>query len=429
MLYLNQTYQVRHTGYDFSSVFLPAFYRRKGFMKNIKFMAAVCASLSLALLLGGCGTTPVPELVPVQEETESIPEQNSMEDGVKAGVFYYSFSDTYLAGVRTYLDIALYEAGIQFVNYDAQSSQSVQSGQIDTALSSGINLLIVNLVSAGNTEAATEIIEKARHRNVRVIFFNKPIEGEDEEGTLLNEYDNIAFVGTDAAQSGHMQGQMIGEYVRDHYSETDLNGDGVISYALFKGEALNPEAIYRTRYSVEDADAVLEEAGYPHLEYFDPSNYDHFQLDLAGTWSDDAAKRYMLANLEEYGIPRDNMIELVICNNDNMAEGVIAALNEYGYNTGVEGSVTIPVFGVDATDYARQLIASGRMTGTIVQDAEKMAGIITHLAVNASEEKDLMEDVFSKFPGTESGIRNKVIIPYSFYDPEEYQPGSPGSDD
>jgi hypothetical protein len=64
------------------------------------------------------------------------------------------------------------------------------------------------------------------------------------------------------------------------------------------------------------------------------------------------------------------------------------------------------------------------MTGTIVQDAEKMAGIITHLAVNASEEKDLMEDVFSKFPGTESGIRNKVIIPYSFYDPEEYQPGS-----
>ena len=45
-------------------------------------------------------------------------------------------------------------------------------------------------------------------------------------------------------------------------------------------------------------------------------------------------------------------------------------------------------------------------------------------AVNASEEKDLMEDVFSKFPGTESGISNKVIIPYSFYDPEEYQPGS-----
>ncbi len=393
-------------------------------MKTLKIMTAVFALFGLVCLAGGCGAPPVPELMPVEEETEILPVPDAPEEGVKAGVFYYSFSDTYLAGVRTCLDIALHEAGIPFVNYDAQSSQSVQNGQIDTALSSGINLLIVNVVSAGNTEAATEIIEKARHRNIKVIFFNKPIEGEDEEGTLLNEFDNIAFVGTDASQSGHMQGKMIGEYVRDHYSETDLNGDGVISYALFKGEALNPEAIYRTRYSVEDADAVLEEAGYPHMEYFDPSNYDHFQLDLAGTWSDEAARRYMSANLEEYGVPRGNMIELVICNNDNMAEGAIAALNEYGYNTGMEGSVTIPVFGVDATEYARQLIASGRMTGTIVQDAGKMAEIIAHLAVNASQGKDLMEDAFSSFPGTESHIKNKIIIPYSYYDPEAESTGA-----
>ena len=71
-----------------------------------------------------------------------------------------------------------------------------------------------------------------------------------------------------------------------------------------------------------------------------------------------------------------------------------------------------------------------RETGTIVQDAEKMAEIITHLAVNASQGKDLMEDVFSSFPGTESGIRNKVIIPYSFYDPQEEEPGGePGAPD
>ena len=388
-------------------------------MKKMKIMAAVSALLVFSLFAGGCEGSPVPERPAQQEEPENLPVPSSLEDGVKAGVFYYSFSDTYLAGVRTYLDIALYEAGIQFVNYDAQSSQQTQNGQIDTALSSGINLLIVNVVSAGNTEAATEIIEKARHRNVQVIFFNKPIEGEDEEGTLLNEYDNIAFVGTDAPQSGHMQGQMIGEYVRDHYSETDLNGDGVISYALFKGEALNPEAIYRTRYSVEDANAVLAEAGFPPLAYFDSSNYDHFQLDLAGTWSDDAAKRYMTANLEEYDLSKGNMIELVICNNDNMAEGVISALNEYGYNTGMEGSVTIPVFGVDATEYARQLISSGRMTGTVVQDAGKMAEVIAYLARNAAEGRDLMTDAFVRFPGTESGMENKVIIPYSFYDPDE----------
>ena len=387
-------------------------------MRNIRISSLVCTFFITALLAAGCTGTDVPAITDLHEETESLPVENSLEEGVKAGVFYYSFTDTYLAGVRTCLDISLYEAEIPFVNYDAQSSQQAQYDQIDTAIESGINLLIVNIVSAGNTESATEIIERARRRNIPVIFFNKPIEGEGEEGTLLNEYDNIAFVGTDAAQSGHMQGELIGQYVRDHYSETDLNGDGVISYALFKGEALNPEAIYRTRYSVEDADRILEEAGYPAMEYFDPSNFDHFQLDLAGTWSDAAARRYMLANLEEYSIQNDNMIELVICNNDNMAEGVISALNDYGYNTGLEDSVTIPVFGVDATEYARQLIASGRMTGTVVQDAEKMARVITHLAANAAEGKDLMEDAADLFGGTESGIRNRIILPYSFYEPD-----------
>lgn len=49
---------------------------------------------------------------------------------------------------------------------------------------------------------------------------------------------------------------MIGEYVLEHYDELDLNGDGKISYAMFKGDEANVEAIYRTQYGVEDANAV-----------------------------------------------------------------------------------------------------------------------------------------------------------------------------
>ena len=40
---------------------------------------------------------------------------------------------------------------------------------------------------------------------------------------------------------------------------------------------------------------------------------------------------------------------------------------------------TIPVFGVDATDAAKQLIKDGKMTGTIKQDAEGMADCIADL--------------------------------------------------
>ena len=66
-----------------------------------------------------------------------------------------------------------------------------------------------------------------------------------------------------------MQGKMVGQYVVDNFDAIDLNGDGKISYAMFMGQLGNVEAIYRTQYGVEDADAVITAAGKPALEYFD----------------------------------------------------------------------------------------------------------------------------------------------------------------
>ncbi len=47
---------------------------------------------------------------------------------------------------------------------------------------------------------------------------------------MVNSYENCAFVGTDAAEAGHMQGEMIGNYLLENYDAVDLNGDGTISY-------------------------------------------------------------------------------------------------------------------------------------------------------------------------------------------------------
>ena len=107
------------------------------------------------------------------------------------------------------------------------------------------------------------------------------------------------------------------------------------------------------------------------------------------------------------------MIEIVICNNDGMAEGVISALNDRGYNLGDGSSTTIPVFGVDATDAAKQLIADGKMTGTIKQDAEGMAGAIAHLTKNVQAGSDLMADTDSY--NISPNVSNKIYIPYGVY--------------
>lgn len=288
-------------------------------------------------------------------------------------VFYYTYSDTYISSVRTALDAALTDAGIKFQNYDSNSNQTTQNEQIDTAISQGANLLIVNIVTSGSVDASQAIVDKASTAGIPVIFFNRAVESDEDEGKVLGSYDKCAFVGTDAPEAGHMQGKMIGEYVLENYDAIDLNGDGTISYAMFMGQLGNVEAIYRTQYGVEDADAALTAAGKPALEYFDASNTDKYQVDQEGNWSATAANNYMNTNLAQYNEDNGNMIEIVICNNDGMAEGVITALNDKGYNLGTEDSVTIPVFGVDATDAAKQLIADGKMTGTIKQDAEGMA--------------------------------------------------------
>ena len=107
------------------------------------------------------------------------------------------------------------------------------------------------------------------------------------------------------------------------------------------------------------------------------------------------------------------MIELVICNNDGMAEGVISALNDKGYNLGTADSTLIPVFGVDATDAAKQLISDGKMVGTIKQDAEGMADCISIMAQNAAKGAALTDGTDSY--NADAEISNKIYVPYAPY--------------
>lgn len=392
-----------------------------------KLLAGLLSVAMVATVLAGCGsdskeTEATKETAATTEagdaaETEASDvadaagEQADLSDA-NVAVFYYTYSDTYIASVRTALDAQLESLGVTYQDYDANSNQTTQNEQIDTAIQTGATMLIVNIVTSGSVDASQQIVDKAKAADIPVVFFNRAVESDEEEGTVLGSYEKCAFVGTDAPEAGHMQGKLVGDYVLENYDKIDLNGDGKISYAMFMGQLGNVEAIYRTQYGVEDANAVLEAAGKPALEYFDASNTDKYQVDQDGNWSATAANNYMTTNLSQYNEENGNMIELVICNNDGMAEGVVSALNDKGYNTG-DPEKMIPVFGVDATDAAKQLIADGKMVGTIKQDAEGMASCISELTKNAASGSDLMANTDS-FNISEN-VSNKIYIPYATY--------------
>ncbi len=293
-------------------------------------------------------------------------------------VFYYTYSDTYISSVRSALDNKLREMNISYQDYDGAGNQTTQTEQIQTAITKGAKAIIVNIVNTGSDDAANGIVNLAKGAGIPVIFFNREV-----SDAVIKSYDKCTFVGTKAEESGILQGEMIGEYVRDNFATIDLNGDGEISYILFKGEEGNNEAIYRTRYSVEEADKILKAAGKKALKFYDSANTNKYIVDRNGQWSASAANEAMTTALTSYSEKHNNMIELVICNNDGMAEGAISALNSAGYNLGKKDSKTIPVFGVDATDAAKDLIKGGKMAGTIKQDADGMATAISMIAKNA----------------------------------------------
>ena len=290
----------------------------------------------------------------------------------KVSVFWYDESDVYLSSVRTALNAKLDALGVDYDNQYAANDQAKQIDQIKTAIAGGSTLLVVNIVTSGSPDAAQQVLDAAG--DIPVVFFNRAIGTDGSDVAVLDAKATTCFIGTDAPEAGHMQGKMVGEYVLANYDTIDLNGDGVISYAMMKGDEANIEAIYRTQYGVEDANAALTAAGKPALAYFDASNPDCYQVDLGGAWSAAAAKEYMDTNFVTYNEGAGNMIELVICNNDGMAEGVVASLQQAGYNKA--GAHVVPVFGVDATDAAKALIGEGAMIGTVKQDNVGMADAI-----------------------------------------------------
>ena len=373
----------------------------------MKKLISLLLVLAMALSLVACGgktEAPAEEKAPEAEAPAAeAPAEAAGIDG-EIAIFWYTFGDTYLSSVRAAMNEALTAAGLEYHDYDANGSQTTQTEQIQTAITKGAAVLVVNIVDASSDDATQAIIDLAVNAELPLVFFNRSV-----SEALVSAYDKAAYVGTDYTMAGHMEGKMIGEYVLANYDAVDLNGDGEISYVMFKGQEGNMEADARTQYGVEDADLVLTGAGKPALKFYDDKNAAKYLVDQNGAWSAAQGQEYMQTILSSYNEANGNMVELVIANNDDMALGAIAALQAAGYNKN-DGGVTIPVFGVDATAAAQEAIAAKAMTGTIKQDAVGMANAVVQIAQNLVAGKGTFDNVVGDLEGTW-----RVNIPYSAY--------------
>ena len=372
-------------------------------MKLKKLSALLLAGtmcVSIAACSGGDGTTtPAPSTAP----ESSAPATTAGTSDLSVAVFYYNYSDAFISNVRNEMDAQWEAMGVTYNNYDGNTNQGTQMDQVNTAIANGANVLVVNAVEASADETTQSIVDAAKTAGIPVIFFNREVSDD-----VVNSYDLAAFVGTDPAEAGHMQGELIGNYLIENYDAVDLNGDGVISYVMFKGQENNPEAEMRTQYAVEDANAILEANGKPTLAYYDTAATTQYLVDPNGSWSAAAAQDYMTTILSAYSEANGNMVELVIANNDDMGLGAITALQTAGYNNGT--GTTIPVFTVDGLQGIVDAISAGKATGAVGQSASGLAESVATLVKNYQADGALMSNTGDMI--VDSGVA-KIRVPYT----------------
>ncbi|MGL4992184.1 MAG: galactose ABC transporter substrate-binding protein [Sarcina sp.] len=346
-------------------------------MKMKKIFGLLLATTLVSGMVMGCGAD--------NKGTQGGSDGTVAEETLKVGVCLYKFDDTYISTVRQSLqEIEKANNGkVKFEFVDGKGDQAIQNDAIDTLLQKDMDLLMVNLVDTGAGQA---VVDKIAKEDVPVVLFNREPAPE-----VIKSYDKAVFVGTNAKEAGVLQGKILSKVWKDNPA-LDKNGDGILQYVMLKGEPDNPEAIARTEYSVK----TIEESGIKTEEL----------ANQVCNWAQDLAQNATEAWLSRYG----DGIEVIIANNDGMAQGAIAALNAQDLNKG-DATKTIPVVGVDATDAAKDLISKGFMTGSVLQDAPAMAEALYKCGINLIEGKTAVDGTTYKFD--DSGV--SVRIPYQEY--------------
>lgn len=260
------------------------------------------------------------------------------DDLPKIGATIYKFDDTFISYTRDAIrDNAVGKAALEIV--DSQNSQPNQNEQIEEFLSKRMNAIAINPV---DRTAAAAIIDKAKDRATPVVFFNREPLPED-----MGIWDQVFYVGAKAEESGTMQGEIIADYWKANPA-ADKNGDGIIQYILLKGEPGHQDTELRSQYSIK----AITDAGI-HVERL---------AEDTAMWDRPRAVEKMDAFYARFG----DSIEAVICNNDDMALGVIEVLRKEGY---FANGKFLPVVGVDAIVPALEALEEGTLLGTVRNDA------------------------------------------------------------
>ena len=173
-----------------------------------------------------------------------------------------------------------------------------------------------------------------------------------------------------------MQAEILNEYIKSK-GNIDKNHNKILDLVIMRGEKSNPDTITRTTSLMSG----LIQHGYilsPMTE-----NY--------ANWDFDEAYRIMGIQIKKLGLEN---IEAIAANNDDMALGVLKAIQEFGYNKG-EPDKFIPIVGIGGDSAAIKAVDEKVIIGTVVPDLDTMAKITIDLITDSSLTEQKIRDTYT----------------------------------
>ena len=317
-----------------------------------KIIATILTGI-MAMSMTACGSTASSDTASAAASSGKVTSSSTKETEGKTYSMTYIMlrRDEFNSSLESAAKEAAAEMGINLSTQDANSDSSKQIQYIESAANAKEDAVLVGLVDVATGK---ECIEAAG--GMPIVFINNPL----EDDTLLEEYDNAVFVGSNESEAGQFQGEYLAEYFKEQ-GKTDVN------YIMLEGLSGYTSTIRRT----DAAKQALADNGINAI----PA-----AADLVADY-DRATAMDMISPL--IGTAE---IDCIIANNDAMALGAIEALKAKNIDPS-----TIPVVGIDATADGIQAIEDGEMAMTVFQNPIGQGSAAVKVAVNLLEGKEVNE--------------------------------------
>lgn len=294
-------------------------------MRSRKVMAiltAVCMSVSMA------------GAVNAEENTGADPstiEKAAEDSNIKIGVLMKTMSDAYSnklgTAIQDYAEKNYPNAELYLM--DGQADIAKQISQAEDIIAKQVDVIILNPQDA---DGSAQVLNLAADANIPVVEVN----------TETTSTDYVSYVGSNDSEAG----EMMGNYVMEQL------GDGG-QYAILEGEMGQSAQLLRYQ-GLEDT--ILKDDKYECVGT------------LSANWQRDKA----MSTTEDW-IGKYPDLKAVICENDDMSMGALQAAEAEGKD--------LVIIGVDGISDALQAVKDGRLSASVLQDAEGQASAVIDVAV------------------------------------------------